>query len=107
MKSKLNFRSIVFKRAYRIVKESKCEFSEALKQAWTRYRDYKNRMVTELTQRISGFDFYYFYSDDSRVYRRWTAIKEEITESLEILPNSFISAITGQLSNANNIKTFI
>jgi hypothetical protein len=107
MNSKLNFRSVVFKRAYRIVKESKCEFGQALKQAWNRYRDYKAHKVEELTTRIKGFDFSYQYSDDSRVYRYWSKLQDEISSQLHQLPNSFISAITGQLSNSKQIQPFI
>jgi hypothetical protein len=88
-----NFRSVVFLRAYRIAKETKCEF--------------KNRTVAELTSQIKGFDFYYQYSDDNRVYRYWGNIQNEISSQLKQLPNSFISAITGQLSNSNQIQSFI
>lgn len=107
MKAKLNFRSVVFKRAYRIVKESKCEFSQALKQAWIRYRNFKAQKVEELTSQIKGFDFFYCYSDDSRITRYWSKLQDEISSQLSILPGSFILAITGQLSNSNQIKSFI
>jgi hypothetical protein len=107
MNSKLNFRSVVFKRAYRIVKESKCEFSQALKQAWNRYRNFKAHKVEELASKIKGFDFFYCYSDDSRVTKYWELIQKEISNQLQQLPNSFISAITGQLSNSNQIQSFI
>lgn len=107
MNSKLNFRSVVFKRAYKIVKESKCEFGQALKQAWNRYREFKTRTVEELTNKIKGFDFFYCYSDDSRVTRYWGDIRTEISNQLQQLPNCFISAITGQLSNSNQIQSFI
>lgn len=107
MNSKLNFRSVVFKRAYRIVKESKCEFGQALKQAWNRYREFKNRTVAELTSQIKSFDFCYQYSDDNRVYRYWGNIQNEISSQLKQLPGSFISAITGQLSNSKQIQSFI
>lgn len=107
MNSKLNFRSVVFLRAYRIAKETKCEFGQALKQAWNRYREFKAQKVQELTSRINGFDFYYQYSDDGRVYRYWSAIQKEIREQIQTLPGSFISAITGQLSNSKQIKSFI
>lgn len=107
MNSKLNFRSVVFKRAYRIVKETKCEFAQALKQAWSRYREFKTRTVEELTSRIKGFDFCYCYTDDNRVYRYWEKLQNEIAMKLKQLPDSFISAITGRLSNSNQIKSFI
>lgn len=107
MNSKLNFRSVVFKRACRIVRESKCEFAQALKQAWSRYRDFKTRTVEELASQIKGFDFYYCYSDDSRVTRYWGNIQKEISNQLKQLPWSFISAISCQLSNSNQIQSFI
>ena len=107
MKAKLNFRSIVFQRAYRIVKQTGCSFSSALTQAWNRYREFKTRTVEELTSQIKGFDSSYQYSDDGRVYRYWSAIQKEIKNQLATLPVSFISAITGQLSNSNKIQSFI
>lgn len=107
MAAKLNFRSVVFKRAYLIVKQTRCNFSQALSLAWTRYREFKTRTVEELTSQIKGFDFCYQYSDDSRVYRYWSKLQNEITLQLKQLPGSFISAINGQLSNANQIKSFI
>ncbi len=106
MKAKLNFRSVVFKRAYRIVKETDCTFSAALVEAWKRYRDYKNRIVQTLSDQINTFDFYYNYSDDGRVYRYWSNCQREITQSLQ-LHSCFISAISSQLNNSNNIQKFI
>ncbi len=38
MKESLTFRSIVFKRAYAIVSNAGCRFSEALSEAWRIYR---------------------------------------------------------------------
>ena len=71
MTTKLNFRSVVFKRAYLIVKETGVSFSAALKQAWERYRQYKAKVAKEIADRINGFDFYYYMSDDSRVYQKY------------------------------------
>jgi len=107
MKAKLNFRSVVFKRAYILVKQTGCSFSEALTQAWTRYRDFKAKTIDDLTARIKGFDFAYPYSDDGRVYRYWSKLQDEIRNQLSNLPGNFISAITGQLSNSNQIQSFI
>lgn len=107
MNSKLKFRSVVFKRAYLILKQTKCSFSSALTQAWTRYRNFKAQKVEELTKEIKGFDFYYQYSDDSRTYRYWSKIQDELRSQLSTLPGSFVSAITGQLSNSKQIQSFI
>jgi roadblock/LC7 domain-containing protein len=63
--------------------------------------------VEELTSQIKGFDSSYQYSDDGSVYRYWSAIQKEIRIQLSTLPGSFISAITGQLSNSNKIHSFI
>jgi len=41
MKTTLNFRSVVFQRAYKIVKETGCSMSAALVEAWKRYRAYR------------------------------------------------------------------
>ncbi|MDD2304500.1 MAG: hypothetical protein PHP53_07375 [Prolixibacteraceae bacterium] len=106
MNSKLNFRSVVFKRAYRIAKETRCEFAQALTQAWKRYRDFKTRTIEELTNRINGFDFYYQMSDDSRTYRYWSKLQDEISNQMKALPGSFISAIA-QHFNSDKIKSFI
>lgn len=106
MKAKLNFRSVVMKRAW-IIKKTGCSFSEALTQAWTRYRDFKAKTVEELTSQIKGFDFAYPYSDDSRVYRYWSKLQDELRNQLSTLPDSFIEAITGQLSNSKQIQSFI
>jgi hypothetical protein len=107
MNSKLNFRSVVFQRAYRITKQTGCSFSQALTQAWQRYREFKVRTIAELADQINGFDFTYFMSDDYRVNRRWSTIKDQIRKQIDTLPRSFIQAITGQLSNANYIQSFI
>ena len=81
--------------------------SAALTEAWKRYREYRDKTVKELATRINGFDFFYQYSDDSKVYRRWSAISNNITEQLSALPNFFIEAITNQLEDQKNIKSFI
>ena len=107
MNSKLNFRSVVFKRAYRIAKQTGCSFSQALKQAWQRYREFKARTVSELASQINGFDVYYYMSDSSAVYHRWSSTQDEIRSALRSLPMAFIQAITCQLSNANYIQSFI
>ena len=107
MSTKLNFRSVVFKRAYRIAKESKCTFSQALTQAWQRYREFKKRTTEELVKQIKGFDSSYQYSDDGRVYRYFSKLQDEISSQLAQLPGSFISAISGHLSNSKQIQSFI
>jgi len=107
MKTTFNFRSAVFKRAYRIVKETGCSMSSALSEAWKRYREYKERIVKEIADRINGFDFYFYMSDDNRVYNLWSNIKKEIRSQLSALPRFLVSAIAGQLVNQSNIKSFI
>ena len=107
MKTTFNFRSIVFQRAYRIVRETGCSLSAALVEAWKRYRAYKDRVVKEIADRINGFDFYYYMSDDNRVYVRWSNIQKEIRNQLSALPRFFVVAITGQLDYQENIKSFI
>ena len=107
MRSRLNFRSIVFQRAYRIVKETGCGFANALKAAWNRYREYKNRISAELAERINHFDFYFHYSDDRRVYQKWSKEDESIRGTIAILPASFIPAIASQLYKAQLIQEFI
>ena len=105
--TRLNFRSVVFQRAYRIVKETGCTLSAALVEAWGRFRAYRDRVVSELAERINGFDYYYHKSDDHRVYIRWSNIQDDIRRELGALPNSFIAAITGGLKYQDNIKSFI
>ena len=102
-----NFRSVVFKRAYLIVKKTGCTLSAALIEAWKRYREYRDRIVKEIAESINGFDFYYNYSDDSRVYRYWSNIKNELTNRLNELPDFFIMAIANLLEDRKNIKSFI
>ena len=106
MKAKLNFRSVVMKRSWIIVKQTGCSFSEALKQAWTRYRNFKAQKVEELKDQIKGFDFYYQYSDDRRTYSYYSKLQDEIRNQLSTLPSSFISAIA-QHFQPNQIKSFI
>ena len=53
MKTTFNFRSVVFQRAYRIVKETGCTLSAALVETWKRYRAYKDRVVKEIADRIN------------------------------------------------------
>ena len=107
MKAKLNFRSVVFKRAYVIARQTGCSFSLALSQAWTRYREFKTRTVEELTTQIKGFDFYYQMSSDGRTYRYWSSIQDEIREQLKTLPGSFISAVSVFINNSKHIQLFI
>lgn len=106
MKAKFNFRSVVFQRAYILVKQTGCSFSSALTQAWAKYRTWKAQKVEELTTKIKGFDFCYQMSDDSRVYRYWSKLQDEIGTQLQNLPGSFISAIA-QHFQPNQIKSFI
>ena len=107
MKTDFKFRSVVFKRAYMIVKETSCSFSEALKEAWNRFRAYRDKVVGELAKRINGFDFYYQRSDDHRVYIRWSNIEDEIRTKIFGLPKTFVDAITGMLNHSKDIKTFL
>ena len=107
MKTTLNFRSVVFQRAYRIVKETGCSMSAALVEAWKRYRAYRDGIVADLVERINNFDFYYHRSDDNRVYVRWSNIHDEIRKQLSALPVFFVAAIAGQLKYQENIKSFI
>ena len=107
MKTKLNFRSVVFQRAYIIVRQTKCSFSQALIEAWKRYRDFKTKTVEELTSQINTFDFYYQMSSDGRTYRYWSSIQDELRKQLGTLPHSFISLLKGKLSKPNNIYSFI
>ena len=106
MKAKLNFRSVVFQRAYIIVKQTGCSFSQALVEAWKRYRAFKSQKVEELTKQINGFDFYFQYSDDSRTYRYWSKIQDEISNQMKSLPGSFVSAIAKHFQ-PNQIKSFV
>ena len=107
MKTSFNFRSVVFKRAYRIIAETGCTMSAALTEAWKRYRNYRGEVVKELVSRIKGFDQYYYMSDDNRVYMKWSNIKDDIRKEMRALPGFFVLAIANQLSNKNYIKSFI
>ena len=107
MKKEMNFRSVVFHRAYRIVKETGCAFAEALKAAWERYRAYRDGIVADLVDRINGFDFFYCMSDDNRVYNNGYNTQMEIRKQLLALPKSFISAITEKLNHHDNINSFV
>ena len=107
MKTKLNFRSVVFQRAYILVKQTGCSFSSALTQAWKLYRNFKAKTVEDLKARINGFDYYYQMCDDGRVYRYYSSLKDELRKQLITLPQSFISSLKGQLLNPSNIYSFI
>ena len=103
---KLNFRSVVFKRAYLIVKQTGCNFAQALAEAWKRYRAFKTKTIEELTEQIKGFDFYYHMSDDSREHRYWSKLQIEIRSQIRSLPSSFLSAISNHF-NSKQIRLFI
>jgi len=106
MNSTLNFRSVVFKRAYQLVKQTGCSFSQALKEAWNRYRQYRDKLVNDLATQINRFDFNYHYSDDRRVYRHWSEAERQIREMLTV--NRFVkSKITCQIKNQNLISHFV
>ena len=107
MTTTFNFRSIVFKRAYLIVKETGCSMSEALVEAWNRYREYRNRIVKDMVTRINNFDHWYSRCDDLGYYTRFSRIQEAIRNQLLTLPVFFIGAIISELSNKEYIKSFI
>ena len=102
-----NFRSIVFKRAYLIVKETGCTFASALAEAWNRYREYKNRIVKDMVERINNFDHWYSRCDDLGYYTRYTKICDAIRNQLLALPTFFIDTIISQLEKKEYIKSFI
>lgn len=106
MKATLNFRSVVFKRAYQLVRQTGCSFSEALKEAWTRYRQYRDKLAREIASRINGFDFNYHYSDDHRVYKQWSEAERQIREMLTV-NRCMISAIASQLKSQSLISRFV
>jgi len=107
MAPNFNFRTVVFKRAYLIVKQTGCTFSAALVEAWKRYREYRDRLVKEIADRINGFDFWYHMEDSIGYYTRWSNIQNQIREQIRTLPGFFVAAITGQLKSKENIKLFI
>ena len=106
MKTTFNFRSVVFKRAYRIIKETGCTMSAALTEAGNRYRNYRDEVVKELVSRIKDFDEYYYMSDDNRVYMKWSNIKDDIRKEIKSLPGFFVSAIASQLTDKKYLKSF-
>ncbi len=106
MRTTLNFRSVVFKRAYKLVRESGCTFSDALTQAWTRFREYKNRVVEEIVSKISKFDFYYYMSDDNRVFKYWSNVQTQINKQLSF-NSCFIGTISKRITNQKDLKYFI
>ena len=107
MATTFNFRSVVFKRAYRIVKETGCTFSTALVEAWARYRAYKSKVVKDMAACINSFDYDYHFNDDYGYYGRWTNISNGIRRELLALPPFFIAEIAARLENQKNIKVFI
>ena len=107
MKPTFNFRSVVFKRAYIIVRETGCTLSAALTEAWSRYRDYKNRIVKDLVNSINNFDHWYNRVDDLGYYTRFSRIQDAIRNQLLALPTFFIATIISELSNKEYIKSFI
>lgn len=106
MNTGLNFRSVVFKRAYQLVKQTGCTFSQALKEAWNRYRQYRDKLVSDLATQINRFDFNYHYSDDRRVYRQWSEAERQIREMLTV--NRFVvRGISTKISDRKLIHNFI
>lgn len=107
MKTRVNFRSVVFQRAYRLVKQTGCAFADALRIAWNRYREYKTRIVADLISRINLFNYSYQYIDDGSQWKRWDNEKNAIRENLLTVPASFIPEIASQLRKADYLKTFV
>lgn len=105
MAAKLNFRSIVFKRAYLIVKETGVSLSVALKEAWRRYRAYRDKTIKELAERINEFDYHYHYSDDRGVYHHWSNIQQQISNELSF-HSCFASNLASRITTAANIAIF-
>ena len=107
MKTTFNFRSVVFQRAYRIVKSTGCTMSAALTEAWKRYRNYRDEVVRSLVDRIKGFDRYYYMSDDNSTYMYWSRQQDDIRKQIRTLPGSFISGIASQLSDQECVQNKI
>ena len=73
MNTKLNFRSVVFKRAYLIVKKTGCTFSQALTLAWgTLNEKYLPKVTGEDTRRKN--DTVQTYFDTER--QEWRCFKK-------------------------------
>lgn len=106
MTSKLNFRSIVFKRAYQLKRQNGISFSAALKLAWIRYREYKTRIVEEIAKKINNFDFNWVYSDDYRTGQYWRSVSDKLHSELSFNA-CFIGSIASSLNNPKDIKSFI
>ena len=104
---KLNFRSVVFQRAYRIVSETGCAFSAALAEAWSRYRAYRDNMATEAARAINSFDRHYCMSDDDRVYTYWSDVKIHIKMQIASMPKTFAAKVADMLNITEDIKSFI
>lgn len=106
MKATLNFRSVVFKKSYYLWKDKNADFAEAIKEAWNRYRQYRDKLVSDLATQINRFDFNYHYSDDRRVYRHWSDAEMQILELLTV--NRFVvRGISTKISDRKLIHNFI
>ena len=95
MKAKVNFRSVVFKRAYLLVKRSSCTFSAALKEAWAGYRRLRatmmnrERLIQELSGILKAFEDINSGITNRRVNLRWQPVgsqtKRELNEKLRTI----------------------
>lgn len=97
MKSKMNFRSVVFKRAYLLVKRTGCTFSEALKEAWAEYRrnrealQNRDKMIAAIPDILKVFEAYHSKADNRRMIPRWQPTRSQAKRELnEKLRNIFI-----------------
>jgi hypothetical protein len=101
----MNFRRVVFKRA-RLLLKTGLTWSESLKQAWKRYREFRDKTIENTINRIKSFDTYYFMSDDMRVIKKYDAISKEIKEGVKMLTSKSLKEITKTIQNVDKIKYF-
>ena len=91
MKTKMNFRSMVFKGAHQLCKSSGCSISFALKKAWAKYRAFLIKIAHELAAMINAFNPEYFTGTHSD-------LQDEIRDKLAALPCNFMGILVPLLT---------
>lgn len=63
--------------------------------------------IANLIRRVFTFDYYYNYSDDGGVYRRWSKAEEEITEELRLLPDRQYADLISSFRSGDKVEGMV
>lgn len=97
MKATSNFRTVVFKRAFLLVKRSRCTFAEALTEAWAEYNEHReilqdrDKMIAAIPDILKVFESYHSKHSNGLTNIHWQPVSSQVKRELnEKLRSIFI-----------------